>query len=192
MDYTTLEKIVRDHEKPSRFEHSLGVVEVSEVLARRFRLDVELARMAAIFHDFNRYMDGQSLLSFCLDHKIPVEEEEKAAPMLLHGAVAAWYFPVVTGIKDERVVRAIRHHTLASPEMGALGAVIYVADYSEKGRRHLDDNDRLAIWGHGSLEEMVLDVIAREEAYSAAVDRPLAAVTVRCRDFLKEGGRLAR
>ena len=63
MDYITLEKIVKEREKPSRFEHSLGVVEVSEVLARRFRLDVELSRMIGIFHDYNRYMDGDDMLS---------------------------------------------------------------------------------------------------------------------------------
>lgn len=191
MDYTTLEKIVRESEKPSRFEHSLGVVEVCQVLAKRFRLDVELSRMTGIFHDYARYMDGSDMLTFCLKHGIPVEEEERKSPMLLHGAVAAWYFPRITNIWDERAELAIRHHTLASPGMGALGAVLYVADYSEKGRRHLDDNDRLVIWGKANLEEMVLEVLHREEEYSFTVNRPLARITAQTRDYLLSGGRFA-
>ena len=75
MDYITLEKIVKEREKPSRFEHSLGVVEVSEVLARRFRLDVELSRMIGIFHDYNRYMDGDDMLSFCRKRGIGGESD---------------------------------------------------------------------------------------------------------------------
>lgn len=191
MDYTELEKIVRETEKPSRYEHSLGVVEVCEVLSRRFRLDVSLARMCGIFHDYARYMDGQSMLDFCDKHRISTEPEERESPMLLHGAVASWYFPRITNIWDERCVLAIRHHTLASPDMGALGAVVYVADYSEKGRRHLDDNDRLVIWGKANLEEMVLEVLRREENYAYTVGRKLASVTVECRDFLLSGGRFA-
>ena len=96
MDYITLEKIVKEREKPSRFEHSLGVVEVSEVLARRFRLDVELSRMIGIFHDYNRYMDGDDMLSFCRKRGIAIQKEEEENPMLLHGAVAAWYFPRIS------------------------------------------------------------------------------------------------
>lgn len=192
MDYTTLEEIVRETEKPSRFEHSLGVVEVCALLSRRFHLDVELARMAGIFHDYARYMDGQEMLAFCDKHGIQVEDEERESPMLLHGAVAAWYFPRITNNWDERAQLAIRHHTLASVDMGALGAVVYVADYSEKGRRHLDDNDRLTIWGKASLEDMVLEVLCREEEYSFTVNRKMATVSLRCRDFLRSGGRFAR
>lgn len=192
MDYITLEGIVRETEKASRFEHSLGVVEVSDVLARRFRLDVELARMVAVFHDYSRYMDGQAMLDFCLLHRIDVEEEERQSPMLLHGAVAAWYFPRITNVWDERAFLAIRHHTLASRHMGALGAVLYVADYSEKGRRHLDGNDRLEIWGQPDLEHMVLDVLSREREYSYDVNRKFARVSSECMDFLVSGGRFAR
>ena len=109
--------------------------------------------------------------------------------MLLHGAVAAWYFPRITNIWDDRAVKAIRNHTLASPDMGALGAVLYVADYSEKGRRHLDDNDRLIIWGKPNLEQMVLEVLKREEEYSFTVSRPMADISVKTRDFLLSGGK---
>lgn len=192
MDYITLEGIVREAEKASRFEHSLGVVEVSEVLARRFRLDVELARMVALFHDYARYMDGQAMLDFCMRHRIEVEEEERQSPMLLHGAIAAWYFPRITNRWEDKAQLAIRHHTLASRDMGALGAVLYVADYSEKGRRHLDDNDRLAIWARPDLEQMVLEVLRREEEYSFNVNRPFARVSRECMDYLSAGGRLAR
>ena len=63
MDYITLEKIVKEREKPSRFEHSLGVVEVSEVLARRFRLDVELSRMIGIFQVMTCFLSAGSGVS---------------------------------------------------------------------------------------------------------------------------------
>ena len=173
MDYITLEKIVKEREKPSRFEHSLGVVEVSEVLARRFRLDVELSRMIGIFHDYNRYMDGDDMLSFCRKRGIAIEKEEEENPMLLHGAVAAWYFPRITNNWNEKAQLAIRHHTLASRD------------------RHIDDNDRLEIWGKANLEEMVLDVIRREEEYSYSINRDVAKVTLDCKAFLLEGGKFA-
>lgn len=190
MDYTSLLAIVERAEKPSRFAHSLGVVEVAEDLSRRFGLNAELARMAALFHDYCRYMEGAELLAFCRLRGIHVGPEEAAEPMLLHGAAAAWHFPRVTGIEDKRARLAIRHHTLGHREMGALGAAVYIADYTEKGRKHLTDGDRAFIWGLPSLESMVLELIRREEEYGRSIGRPLAGVTRDLRSFLAGGGRL--
>ena len=54
-DYTKIEEFVKAKLKPSRFIHSIGVMEMSVLLASRFGVDVEKAKVAGIYHDAYRY-----------------------------------------------------------------------------------------------------------------------------------------
>ena len=70
------------------------------------------------------------------------------------------------------------------------GAVVYIADYAEKGRKHLDDEERRAILSCGSLEEMVIMIMDMQRPYFQSKGIREAGVSVELYDFLKAGGRL--
>ena len=162
---TELEDKVRKMIKSERFEHSKRVADTSVSLAERFSLSKEDAWYIGIYHDAYRYACDSSTPSFCEEHGIIVEPEEREDFMLLHGALAAIHFPSDAGDVPEYYQRAVRHHTLGSVEMGVYGAVLYVADYTEPGSKHLTDEDRAFIFSSDTLEQMILKIMDQQRAY---------------------------
>ena len=189
MDYTKLCELVSSMEKESRYIHSQGVAEVASALLERFIDDPTPGLYTGIFHDAYRYMDGGELLSICKEEKIEISKEEEENPMLLHGAVAAIRFPSVVGPAPISWLKAMRHHTLGSVDMGVIGAALYIADYTEPGRKHITAEERTRIYTKRTLEEMVLAILYREKQYFAEIDRPIASRTQELFIFLEGGGR---
>ncbi len=190
MDYTGLKAKVELMIKKERFIHSLGVAETALYLARRFGLDENKALCAGIYHDAYRYRSDEKAVTELESNGFVIEPEEKADPMLLHGALSALHFDEDAGEEVPADMKAaVRHHTLGSAGMGRLGAVIYVADYMEPGRKHLSEEDRLNILEKGTLEEMVISVLERERPYLESTKAGMAGVSERLCDFLASGGK---
>ena len=189
--YTELEAKVRAMIKPKRFVHSEGVAAVSAELAERFALNVQDARYIGIYHDAYRYSADSTSPDFCRSHGIEVFPEEEKEPMLLHGALSAIHFPSdAEGDVPEHFLRAVRHHTLGHREMGVYGAVLYIADYIEPGRTHLDCDDRRKILSGERLEDMILTIMEMQDAYFRRKGIEEAEVSRELYDFLRSGGRL--
>ena len=192
ISYTELENKVRSMIKPSRFVHSLGVVEMSRLLASRFSLDPDKAAYIGIYHDAYRYSCDDATPEYCREHGIEVFPEEEKNPMLLHGALAAIHFPEdAEGNVPEYYRTAVRHHTLGHIEMGPYGAVLYIADYAEKGRKHLTDEDRAFILSQPSLEAMIIVIMDAQREYFIKEGIEEAMVSRDLYDWIKKGGRLA-
>ena len=173
-----------------RMRHSAGVAQVSAELADRFLLDADTARYIGIYHDAYRYSCDGSTPAYCREHGIEVFPEEDADPMLLHGALAAIHFDEDAGGEVPLFYKlAVRHHTLGSDGMGVYGAICYIADYTEPGRRHLDDDARRHILSAPSLEEMVIRIMDMQRIYFNEKGMKEAAVSVRLYDKLKSGFR---
>lgn len=190
-DYTEIKAFVEKRIKPSRFIHSLGVAEVSETLSRRFVLDVEKAKICAIYHDAYRYEGNEDAVGYLEERGVEIFPEERENPMLLHGALAAAHFDEDAGCRvDDDMKKAVRHHTLGHKEMGKLGAAIYIADYTEKGRKHLTEEDRRRIFSLSSLEDMVMAIIEMQREYFNRAGIMEAGVTGELYSFLREGGTL--
>ena len=188
MVYTELEELVRKQLKPSRFIHSQGVAEVCASLTERFLSDRTPGLYTGIFHDWCRYMSDEELLEYCRGRVDDIQIEEEEKPMLLHGAAAALMMRSIVGDVPSSWLTAIRHHTLGSVDMGVLGACLYIADYLEPNRKHITPEDRNMILSLPSLEEMVLEILSREEAYYRTSGMKRAVRTSILADFLEKGG----
>ena len=190
-DYTKIEEFVRVKLKPSRFLHSLGVMEMSRDLASRFGLDVNKAMVSGIYHDAYRYDSSAESIAIVEENGYEVWPEERKDPMLLHGALSAIYFDRDSGtIVPKDMKDAVRHHTLGHISMGRLGAVLYIADYAEKGRKHLTEEERNEILGKESLEEMIIYIMDKSRAYLLSCGIEAAGVSKELYRYLKEGGKL--
>ncbi len=190
MDYIKLKAKVRGMIKPTRFVHSLGVAETSRYLARRFDLDEEKALCAGIYHDAYRYSAAETSAEELEKAGFVLFEEEKREPMLLHGALAAFNFEKdAEESVDGDMKRAVRHHTLGSRDMGKLGAVLYIADYIEPGRKHLTEEDRLNIMERSTLEEMTALIIDMQRPYLESTKAGMAGVTGDLYDYIRSGGK---
>ena len=192
ISYTELEAKVKSMIKPSRFTHSEGVVEMSRFLADRFNLDKDIASYIGIYHDAYRYSCDESTPDYCREHGMEVFPEEEKSPMLLHGALAAIHFPEdAEGEVPEFYRTAVRHHTLGHKEMGPYGAILYIADYAEKGRKHLDDKERQHILSQATLEDMIIVIMDAQRKYFEKEGIKEAEVSTELYDYIKQGGRLA-
>lgn len=190
-DYTKIEEFVKGRIKPSRFQHSIGVMEMSLSLAKRFGVDEEKAKVAAIYHDAYRYDSTSESISLVEAGGYEVWPEEIEDPMLLHGALAAIHFDSDTGADIPKDMKdAVRHHTLGHVSMGKLGAIIYISDYAEKGRKHITEEERNIILSKETLEDMIIYIMDKSRSYLLSCGIEEAGVSKELYSFLKEGGKL--
>lgn len=191
MDYIKVRDSVKTMIKSSRYVHSLGVASTACYLASRFGEDPEKAKIAGIYHDSYRYSANCESVSLLQENGFVLDRAEIEEPMLLHGALAALYFERDIGEKvPEDMKKAVRHHTLGAKDMTRLGAIIYISDYTEPGRRHLSDEMRFEIFSLPSLEEMVKSIIEMQRPYLEGKGIREAETTSALYQFIKDGGRL--
>ncbi|NLV83405.1 MAG: hypothetical protein GXY60_02455 [Spirochaetales bacterium] len=191
MDFTVIEQQIVQAVSAKRLRHCTATALVARSLAERFpnrAVDTDEAYLVGLWHDIAREWTDDALYAFCIDHTIEMEQEEAACPMLLHGAVAGrLLMSMLPGVRQTLQV-AIRWHTLGSVFMGALGAVLFIADYIEPNRRYIDDQKREYILGKPTLEAMCLAVIEMTEEYFLHChQRKLAHTTARLQTYLQQG-----
>jgi predicted HD superfamily hydrolase involved in NAD metabolism len=119
-----------------RFEHSLRVVKFAEELAKKHKVPLNKARIAALLHDCSRSLDGKEYLNAAKRHGIKIRDIYKKVPKLVHADLAAVIARERFNIKDADILRAIKNHTFGRPDMGALEKIIYLADHIEEGRNY--------------------------------------------------------
>ncbi|MCG8481185.1 MAG: bis(5'-nucleosyl)-tetraphosphatase (symmetrical) YqeK [Spirochaetales bacterium] len=144
---------------PKRFSHTMGVIDTGVALAERFGEDVERVRLAGASHDIARELSEGTLLAFAADWRLDLSPIERHTPVFAHGALAAARLTRQFGVDDAEVLHAVRHHTLGDPHFGTLGLILYVADFCEPGRRHLDERTRAAILALPGVGEMAMRII---------------------------------
>ena len=118
-------------------------------------MELDRVRLAAVAHDYDRELSAGRALAVISDWGIEVSSFERAHPALLHGVITAHRLSVRWGCGDRGVVRAVRHHTLGSPDLDEVGWIVYVADYCEEGRMHIDEGQRRHILAGRSLPQLV-------------------------------------
>lgn len=90
--------------------------------------DEDRAHLAGVLHDVRRNDDGRPHLF------VPDEVESRHPASLLHGPLAAqWAWD--QGLRDVRVLFAVRYHTIGHPRPTPLLCALMLADALEPGRR---------------------------------------------------------
>jgi predicted HD superfamily hydrolase involved in NAD metabolism len=97
-------------------------------LAARFGVDVERADLAAGCHDLAAVVPPRDAVVVAEALGLVPDPVERAAPILLHGPIAAAVLERRFGITDEELIDAIRYHTTSRAGAGSLERVIFVAD----------------------------------------------------------------
>jgi predicted HD superfamily hydrolase involved in NAD metabolism len=114
--------------------HIEGVVAEARRLARLHGVDEERAELVAWAHDVARANRPGELLRLARELGLSPSEVEEAAPVLLHGPVAARLLASRFGIEDKEVLAVARWHTTARAGMSALEKVLFLADKVEPGK----------------------------------------------------------
>ena len=112
-------------------EHVPRVTRMAEELAVRFGVDVQAARTAALLHDIGTIFKRSEMVTVCEALGLPVEQEERQVPMLLHAKLSVVVAREWQGVYAPEVLQAIRFHTTMHAQATALDQVVFLADKLE-------------------------------------------------------------
>lgn len=130
--------VLRERMRPELSErlaaHIDRVVVLADELAVRHGLDVAQVRLAAQGHDLLRAVGDSELLERAAARGLEVTSVERAAPVLLHGPLAALELRERFEVADEVVLDAIWWHTTGHPDFSSEAWAMFMADKVEPSK----------------------------------------------------------
>ncbi len=131
-----IKEILSKRLKPSRLDHSCAVAYTAASVAMSYGIkDLDPFLYAGLLHDCAKFLYDDEFVRFCEEKGIPVTDEERRIPVMLHGKVGAYMARTEFGIEDEDILNAIENHTDGRPNMSFLEKAIHIADHIEPGRK---------------------------------------------------------
>jgi predicted HD superfamily hydrolase involved in NAD metabolism len=115
--------------------HVERVVTEALDLADIYDLDRERVELAARGHDLFRAHKPAQQLALAREAGIAISRHDAAAPVMLHGPLAAVALRERFKVTDDEVLAAVRDHTTGLPEMPMIAKVILLADKFEARKR---------------------------------------------------------
>ncbi|MBE5812616.1 MAG: HD domain-containing protein [Clostridiales bacterium] len=128
-----IKAILKSRLQEKRYIHSLNVMEMAVRLARLNNVNEEDAKFAGLLHDCAKNYTGEDLIAYCLENNIHIDDIKMTSPGMLHAEVGA-DIAEKEFCANERIVQAIKYHTLANSVMSKLDKILYVSDLIEEGR----------------------------------------------------------
>ncbi len=175
-----------------RYSHSKSCAAMALTISDHYKLFDEKGNnrltLASLYHDMFREVPEKKLITHAETISIPLLEEEKKWPSLLHAPVAAHHASAHECLGADDIVSAIRWHTLASPDMGLMGAILYCADYMELERNYMDKKKVKKLLSAGDIEHLLKRVLEDHFEHSEKKKRDVAGTTFDTYRFIIDGG----
>lgn len=132
-----LREKVRKKMGEKRYIHTLGVEEKAAELAKKYMVDEEKCRIAAILHDVAKEMPIDKMRDICQKNfSDELSKEDMEINEILHGFTGCIIARDEFGITDEDILNGIKYHTVGKRGLSLLGRIIYIADGIEKNRNY--------------------------------------------------------
>lgn len=130
-----IKNYLKDNLKPSRYGHTLGVVNTAIKLAEIYGEDIKKAEIAALCHDVAKNMSYEDMERIINEASIDLSIDEQNSKELWHSIVAPILGKRIFKIDDEEILSAMRWHTTGKEDMTNLEKIIYLADLIEPSRK---------------------------------------------------------
>ena len=186
MDISQIKKKLQENLKPSRYEHSIGVMETAVKMAKRFGADEEKAQLAGLLHDCAKYISEQQGYELCKEWKISLDEVSKENYAIVHQYLGRKIARDDYGIEDAEVLDAIECHATGKAGMSALEKIIYISDMIEPNRlkKPYDGLERLIELAGIDLDMALLFGLELSCRHIFNTKKQLHLDTVRARNFI--------
>ncbi len=116
-------------DRPAKLQKHVRRVERGALrLAAIHELDRDVCAAAAAGHDLFRHCADAELLALSRHYRVPIGVDEAAAPIVLHGPLAAAYAQEVLSVDHEEILAAIAWHTTAHPDYSLEALAVFLAD----------------------------------------------------------------
>ena len=116
-----------------KYEHSIRVAKISQMLAQKWGASAPDAVIAALLHDIGKSMSKQQMLSLCVRNNITIYDFELWENVTaLHGRISSLLFEEEFKGNDSKRIKAISHaissHVAGDEKMNLLDKIIFIAD----------------------------------------------------------------
>ena len=125
--------LVKERVKETRYIHTLGVIDEALMLANKYGVNPDKARIAASLHDYTKYLDKKTESKIIIKY-YGKDIYDRYPRSIYHGLTAAILSKEELGIDDEDIINAIRYHSIGRCNMSTLEKIIYIADFTEPNR----------------------------------------------------------
>jgi len=133
-DFGAAERELEQRLSAKRFKHTRGVVAEAERLASIYGEDIESAKIAALLHDCAKEYGDAKKRCLCRLWDVATDEAIETHIDLAHSLLGAESARRDFGVRDEKILRAIRYHTTGNYGMTLFDKVVMLADYTEPYR----------------------------------------------------------
>jgi predicted HD superfamily hydrolase involved in NAD metabolism len=150
---------------PQRYHHSLSCAKWAAELAVFTGFSPERAYVAGLLHDCARDLPEQKarrLLNAYQGKHCPRATREN--PKLWHMPLGIVIAKKDFGIQDSMILRAIGIHSVGAAHMTLLDTLLYIADYSEPGRKHASAK-RIRVLAKNNLHAALITVTKDKCSY---------------------------
>ena len=174
---------LKNNLKPSRYGHTLGVVNTAIKLAEIYGEDKSKAEIAALCHDVAKNMSNEELRKLIDNENIILSIDEENTQELLHSIIAPVIARKVFGIEDEEVLNAMRWHTTGKENMTNLEKIVYLADLIEPSRK-FDGIDEIREIAYKDLDLAMLKALTHTTIYLLKQGCAVDINSVKARNYL--------
>lgn len=174
---------LKDNLKPSRYGHTLGVVNTAIRLAEFYGEDKNKAEIAALCHDVAKNMSNDALRKIIDNENIILSIDEENTQELWHSIVAPVIARKVFEIEDEEILAAMRWHTTGKEDMTNLEKIIYLADLIEPSRM-FEGVDEIRELAYKNLDSAMLKALTHTTIYLLTKGCAVDINSVKARNYL--------
>lgn len=153
-------KYLKENLSEKRFAHTMGVAETAKSLAERWGADSHKAFLAGLVHDCAKEIPTDESVKRLRNYGYVPDSIETRSPALLHAPLGAYMAEELFGITDCEVLDAVRYHTTGRKDMTLLEKIVYVADFTEPGRKYRESAEVREI----SMADIDAAVLAESDA----------------------------
>lgn len=160
MELNEIQKYVKEQLSEKRYNHSVGVMERSEELAKLYGADVEVAKKIGIAHDVAKEISEEDKLKYVKDNNIEIDEVEKENTPLLHAKIGKDIAIKKFGF-SESMGQAIANHTTGNKDMDIYSKILFIADRTSK-ERNFEDIEYIKELEKKDIDEAVLYILDKK------------------------------
>ncbi len=129
-------KKIRPKMPPALYRHSMGTLEYAAGLAADSKDAVDLFSIcvSSILHDYGKVFTYRELVDIAVKNKLDISDFELGCPPLMHGLAGDFLVERDFGIKDKKILKSIKFHTIGYCDMILEDKILFISDKIEKNR----------------------------------------------------------
>ncbi len=157
-----IKNILKENLSVNRYKHTLSVANTAKHLASIYDIDIDKCYSAALLHDFTKEYSLVQQKEI-MDKYFKDTEAYTIIPAW-HSYTASIIVKEEFNIFDEDILNAIKFHTLGHKDMNDIAKIIFIADFIEPTRKHINNKYYNSLINKISLDEL-LYIVLKEKLY---------------------------